>query len=307
MLRSILISLTAESSYPILGPLGRPAQAWFLGQMTRSNPALASRLHDEEGLKPYTVSTLLDERSRPLRAGSWLSPGKLCWLRITTLNEELSEALAKNIIKRLAQQLTLYKMNFRVNEVVTKHSEHEWAGETTFSEIAQDSNLANSNNRVRIEFASPTAFRNNGIDVCLPAPGQIFRSIWEKWNTFAPEPMEIHDLWPKFANDCIFIDELTAINSTRWEFSEGARGSATGFTGTTGFYLPPISKLKKEWQEYANGAYAVIQSLSMFSFYCGVGHHTTIGMGQCRHLPQFSGPNKKLSNLKRLPKNGQPR
>lgn len=66
MLRSILLALTAESSYPILGPLGRPAQAWFLGQLTRSHASLASRLHDEQGLKPYTVSTLLDERGRPL-------------------------------------------------------------------------------------------------------------------------------------------------------------------------------------------------------------------------------------------------
>lgn len=294
MLRSILISLTAESSYPILGPLGRPVQAWFLRQITRSNPALASRLHDVGGLKPYTVSTLLDERSRPLLSGTWLSPGETCWLRITTLNEELSDILDKTIIKRLERQIVIYKMNFRVNGVVTKRSEHEWAGETTFSDIAQDSKLDFSSNRVRMEFVSPTAFRkNNGIDVCLPVPGQIFRSIWDKWNLFAPEPMEIHELWPTFANDCIFIDELTAINSTRWKFSEGTRGAATGFTGTAGFYLPPKEKLKKEWQEYVYGANAVLQSLSMFSFYCGVGHHTTIGMGQCRQLPQFSSLNNR--------------
>ena len=69
MLRAILLSLTSESSYPIMGALGRPAQAWFLGQLTRSHAALASRLHDEKGLKPYTVSTLLDERARPQRTG----------------------------------------------------------------------------------------------------------------------------------------------------------------------------------------------------------------------------------------------
>lgn len=77
MLRSILISLTAETSYPILGPLGRPIQAWFLSQLTRFNTKLASKLHDEQGLKPYTVSTLLDEHSRPLRPGTWVQPGEV--------------------------------------------------------------------------------------------------------------------------------------------------------------------------------------------------------------------------------------
>src|SRR5437762_2811614 len=123
MLRSIIISLTAESSYPIMGSLGRPAQAWFLSQLTRSHAALASRLHDEQGLKPYTVSTLLDEHGRALRAGSWLEPGQICWLRITSLNEELSDVLEKKIIRRIPNQLTIYKMSFRVDDVFSNHSQ----------------------------------------------------------------------------------------------------------------------------------------------------------------------------------------
>lgn len=285
MLRSILVSLTAESSYPILGALGRPAQAWFLGQLTRSHASLAARLHDEQGLKPYTVSTLLDERGRSLRAGSWVEPGEICFIRITSLNEELSNLLETKLIKKLPNQLTIHKMMFRVDGIATKRTEHEWAGETTFSHIAQDAALASAENRVRMEFASPTAFRNNGLDVCIPAPGQIFRSLWEKWNAFAPEPMQVHEFWPQFANDCILVDELTAVNSTRWDFSEGAGRSATGFTGTVGFYLAPKSKVKPQWQEYWDGANVVLQSLAGFAFYSGIGHHTTNGMGQARPLP----------------------
>lgn len=284
MLRSILISLTAESSYPILGTLGRPVQAWFLTQITRSNPTLASRLHDEHGLKPYTVSTLLDSHSRPLRAGFWVQPGELCWIRITSLNEELSDLIETKLIKKISNQLTIHKMNFRVDNVATKRTEHEWAGSTTYPEIAQDAALTSAENQVRMEFVSPTAFRNNGLDICLPASGQVFRSLWEKWNTFAPEPMQVHDLWPQFANDCILVDELSAVNSTRWDFSEGSGRTATGFTGTVGFYLAPKSKIKPQWQEAWDGANVVLQSLAKFSFYSGVGHHTTVGMGQARLL-----------------------
>jgi CRISPR-associated endoribonuclease Cas6 len=297
MLRSILISLTAESSYPILGPLGRPAQAWFLGQLTRSHASLASRLHDEQGLKPYTVSTLLDEHGRPLRPGGWLEPGQLCFLRITSLNEELSDALEKKIVRRIPKQLTLYKMDFRVDDVFSTHSQHEWAGESSFSEVAQDVAMASLGTHVRMEFTSPTAFRSNGLDICVPSSGQIFRSLWEKWNAFAPELMQVHEFWPQFANDCILVDELTAINTTHWEFAEGSRGAATGFTGTVGFTLSPKGKVKKDWQEYWDGASTVFQSLARFSFYCGVGHHTTIGMGQTRLI---SALNRNSDNIKRI-------
>jgi len=270
----------------MLGPLGRPAQAWFLGQLTHSHASLASRLHDEQGLKPYTVSTLLDERGRPLRAGSWVEPGQPCFLRITSLNEELSDALEKKIVHstRSANQLTLYKMDFRVDDVFSTHSQHEWAGESSFSEIAQDVANASSGNHVRMEFTSPTAFRTNGLDICAPSSGQIFRSLWEKWNAFAPEPMQVHEFWPQFVNDCILVDELTAVNTTHWEFAEGSRGAATGFTGTIGFSLSPKSKVKKDWLEYWDGAATVMQSLAKFAFYSGVGHHATIGMGQSRQL-----------------------
>ena len=286
MLRSILLSLTAESSYPILGPLGRPAQAWFLQQLTRSNTALAQKLHDEQGLKPYTVSTLLDEHGRPLEAGTWLKPGQTCWLRLATLNEELSTALQKKIIQRLPKRLTLYKMDFRVDDVFERHSEHPWAGAISFTEMAQDAANAKAAKNVRVEFASPTAFRSSGLDICLPIPGQVFRSWWERWNAFAPEAMQVQDIWPKFAGACILVSELTAVNTTHWTFAEGTRGAATGFTGTVEFTLPRKSNLPEKWHDYYDGAAVVMQSLARFAFYCGTGHHTTLGMGQTRLIPK---------------------
>jgi len=286
MLISRLISLTAESSYPILGALGRPAQAWFLGQVTRANPGLANTLHDEKKLKPYTVSTLLDDNGRPLSAGGWLKPGQECWLRITTFDESLSDLLENRVLAHLPERLTLYKMDFRVNGVARRRAEHPWADGASFHEIAQDAGLTGAKNTLRMEFASPTAFRNNSLDVSLPLPGQVFRSLWRKWNAFCPEAMQVQDIWPAFAEACIFVDELTAVNTVRWTFAEGTRGAATGFTGTVGFRLPSARALKDEWREYTEGAAVVMHSLARFGFYAGVGHHTTIGMGQARMLPK---------------------
>ena len=287
MLTAILISLTAETSYPILGALGRPAQAWFFGQLTRVSPALVQKLHDEKTLKPYTVSTLLDDNGRPLPAGSWLKPGQTCWLRITILDDELSEIFENKVLPGLPDRMTLYKMDFRIDGVAHNKAEHPWAGSRSYTEIAQDASLDAAKRFVRMEFASPTAFRNNGLDVCLPIPGQVFRSLWAKWNAFCPEPMQVQDIWPQFADDCIFVNALTAINTTHWTFAEGTHGQATGFGGTVEFVLPKTSSLPEQWHPFSDGAAAVMQSLAQFAFFAGVGHHATIGMGQTRLLPSM--------------------
>jgi len=291
-LTSRLISLTAESTYPILGALGRPAQAWFFRQLTRVSPALVEKLHDAQTLKPYTVSTLLDDNGRPLAAGSWIKPGQCCWLRITSLDDTLSEIIENQVLPKLPDRLTLYKMDFRVDGVARNRAEHPWAGTSSYSEIAQDATLESAGRFARLEFATPTAFRNGGQDICLPIPGQVFRSMYARWNAFCPEPMQLQEIWPQFADACIFVNSLTAINSTHWVFAEGTHGQATGFTGTVEFILPKTGSLSEQWQPYSDGAAAVMQSLARYAFYAGVGHHTTIGMGQTRLLPPLKAGTK---------------
>jgi len=284
MLLSAVLLLTSTSSAPIFGALGRPAQAWFLSQLMKKRPKLAAKLHDEGGIKPYTVSTLLNRHGHPHKAADWLKEGQECWLRVTTVEEELSEAFLSNVLKKLPKTLTLYKMDFRVDGYTLNPREHAWAGQSSFAEIAQDSQYAKASCDARMEFVSPTAFRNQRTDTALPIPGKVFRSLAEKWNAFCPESMQLQDIWPDFANDSILVSELTAVNTVHWEFAERTRGAATGFTGTVGFTLLPQDKVKKSWQLYWEGADVVMQSLAHFAFYCGVGHHTTIGMGQARLL-----------------------
>jgi CRISPR-associated endoribonuclease Cas6 len=248
-------------------------------------PSLAKTLHDDQGVKPFTVSTLLDRYGRPHKAGDWLKEGQECWLRVTTTSEDLSDIMLASVVKNLPKSLTLYKMDFRIDGYTLNPREHPWAGQTTFAEIAQDSAYSKATRDVRMEFVSPTAFRSNGNDICIPAPQQICRSLWKKWNEFCPTSMLLDEQWPDFAADCILVNELTAINTVRWEFAEGTRGAATGFTGTVGFTLLPKAKVLKKWQPYWDGADIVMQSLARFAFYSGVGHHTTIGMGQARIVP----------------------
>jgi CRISPR-associated endoribonuclease Cas6 len=293
LLLSLLLSLSPLSSVPILGPLGRPAQAWFLQQVTCYNPALGARLHDQNGLKPYTVSTLLDDRGHAIRAGRWLEPGASCWLRFTSLEEKLSELVLKKIIPNLPDRVRLYEMEFRLDGWTLERAQHPWASQSDYVNLVQELSSDARLRQVRLEFASPTAFRVDQADLPLPLPGSVFRSYWQKWNAFAPETLQIHEKWPAFAAQCITVSELTGINSEQWRFAEGTHGAATGFTGTVSFNLLPRHQCL-DWREQWVDSAPLMQTLTRFAFYCGTGHHTTVGLGQTRLLP---GEQRRIGSL----------
>lgn len=57
-----------------------------------------------------------------------------------------------------------------------------------------------------MEFISRTAFRINRNDLALPIPGQILRSLSGKWKEFCPKTMQLQEIWPDFANNCILVN-----------------------------------------------------------------------------------------------------
>lgn len=295
MLLSTLISVSPLRPSPVLGPLSRPVQAWFLGQLAKYQPGLTKDLHDLQGPKPYTVSTLLDERGRTLSEGYWLKTGESLWVRITSMSPELSEVILGSILPHLPGKIELYKMPFRVEGYTFDPAQNFWACASSFQDLADSVGLEKDSRRVRLEFASPTAFRTSGADTPLPIPEHVFRSLWQKWNAFCPEALEIDRIWPEFVKGCVMVSELTNLNTERWRFAEGTHGVSTGFTGTAAFTLLPPSQCK-EFAEIWEGADQVLRLLAAFSHFCGVGHHTTVGMGQVRRLNNAADPISSLSD-----------
>jgi CRISPR-associated endoribonuclease Cas6 len=287
MLLSMLFSLTPQRPEVILSSLGRPLQAWLLRQVTSRRPDLGQRLHDQTDAKPFTVSTIIDGRGRIIQPGTRLLAGGEYWFRVTSFNAELTELLQDYLVdarKHLPRTLEIYKMRFHINGCTVNPAQHPWAGQSTFQDLCSEDA---DTHQIQLEFASPTAFRSQGADIPLPIPAHVFRSYWLKWNAFAPEALAIHEFWPNFAADCIQVSELSGINSVKWKFAEGTRGAATGYTGMVAFTLLPQNKCG-EWRPFWPGADGVMNTLARFAFYCGTGHHTTIGMGQTRLVPDFN-------------------
>ena len=289
---SLLLSLIPIAHLTLPSPLGREAQAWFLGQIARHRPELAQALHDVPGPKPYTVSGVTGDTWRVAGVGQRLKPGERCWPRVTTLNDDLSGLVVEKILPNLPVRLTLRGMDFRIEGHTLNPADHPWAGQTTYGALVQAGEGGDRSRQIKLEFASPTAFRSEGADIPLPIPSHVFRGYWQKWNAFAPEPLRIQDTWPQFAAACVMVSELTNVNTERWIFANGARGAATGFTGRVGFTLLPRDQCG-EWAAIWSGAAQVLRTLAEFAFYSGTGHHTTVGLGQTRPLTPGPSPVEK--------------
>jgi len=281
MLLSLLLTLTPTSSTRLAGFYGREAQAWLLGQITRHNPGLAEGLHGDSGPKPYTVSSLIVPESgrREEQGELWMVPNQECLLRITSLSPPLSELLLSKVIPNLPETLKLKWSRFKFLRL---SQENGWDGQATFEELVHQDGKKRFGPTTTLQFASPTAFRSQGADLALPTPDQVWRSLWWRWNTFAPEEFHIDPLWPEFAASCIVVSSFQ-LRSMRVSFKKGKRGAATGCTGYTTYHLLP-SEHCGEYEPFRPGAAHVLHMLARFALYSGVGHHTTVGLGQTRMI-----------------------
>lgn len=280
MLLSLLLTLTPTEPTTLEGFYGRQAQAWFLGQIAQHDPGMAERLHNYNGMRPYTISSLIVPRGgrRSENGKIHVVPGNEIQLRITSLSVPLSELILTKVVTSLPQTLRLKWSHFRELRL---SEENAWDGETTFDELVERGGRLGGES-VTLEFASPTAFRSGQVDLTLPTPDQVWRSLWWRWNTFTPETLHIDPLWPEFAANCMVVSDF-CLKAMQVRFKNGNKGAATGATGQATYRLLP-EKHCGEYAIFRQGADQVMHTLGEFALYSGVGHHTTIGLGQTRWL-----------------------
>jgi CRISPR-associated endoribonuclease Cas6 len=288
VLFSFTLALAPTQSTRLVGFYGREVRAWFLDELTRYAPDLVATLHDESDPRPrpYTVSGLIVPRAgRRLKNGKlWLVAQNECLVRISSMDRQISELLLENVIPGLPQRIQLKWNEFSVQRVVR---DNNWWGQAEWNDFARTAEQASAES-VTLNFASPTAFRDGSVDHSLPTPYHVFRSLWWRWNTFAPAALQIDSLWPQFAERCIVVSDFR-LRSMKVYWKRGRQGAATGATGQVTYRL----LTENHCGEYAHmraDAVKVLNNLGNFALYSGVGHHTTIGLGQTRRLPHSNGP-----------------
>lgn len=267
MLVSAVITLRPMQKSTIPADQGRATYGLFLNWVRQADSALAQELHDIEGVKPFTVSGLRGA-GRAVRGEVTLDPQRPVWWRVTTLMPRLSQVVLEQVLPALPDQVTLAEQPFQVVGATADGTEHPWAGQTSYEDLAQAHLLGaeEPSSWLNLEFATPTTFRSGGKHLPFPLPGLCFDHWLNKWNSFAP--LSLHPDVKRFAEECLAVSRYQ-LRSRAVHF-----GPATfiGFVGRCSFRA-----LRRDpyWLR-------LLHTLVAYAFYCGTGHKTTMGLGQTR-------------------------
>lgn len=268
MLASIV--LVAASQTPeekIIGVgAGNYLRAFFYNTIHSVSPALFDALHQGDGLKPFTISPLLRQRMRPGGSRQASLAPIYYRIRFTVLTADLYQAMAEGLLKRCQTSplLPLGPQNLEIQQVLFTQENVPWAGPTSYEALYQSP----PQQQFFMRFLSPTSFRMGIGNLPFPLPVSIYRSLWEKWQRFAPSSLSIDKAILKTVERSFF--PAHHILRTRFLRPEGAIPQV-GFVGVCRFAI--LGEISKEKER-------CLTALSRFANYAGVGMKTTVGMGQ---------------------------
>lgn len=267
MLTSLVLQVRAEQPARLPAGLGRASQALLLRLIQAQDAALSARLHDEEGLRPYTASNLV--LGRRVNGSLVAAPQESGWLRFTGLTEEVSACLLR-LADDPPEVVDMDGYPLRVVGTTVDAALHPWAAQSDYQTLATRHLLAGEHPlaaRLTLEFASPTTFRSSGRYVPLPLPELVFGSLLERWQAFAP--VAVSPEVRRFAAEVVVVSRYT-LRTRSLPGKEG--GLHIGFIGQVTF-----SALNRDryWL-------SVLNLLADYAFFSGVGYGTTAGLGQVR-------------------------
>ncbi|MFN2206512.1 MAG: CRISPR-associated endoribonuclease Cas6 [Candidatus Promineifilaceae bacterium] len=267
MLLSAVIHLQALKSGTISGGTGRAVHGLWFRQWSKTDPAVADALHAVGSDQPYTLSPLMD-LPRAKKGVTAVSKGHEAWLRLTSLDPELTEHLLENWLPALPEQATLAGLPWAVSGVSLNAREHPWAGQDSY-ELVMDRSLAGGEQAAKwpLRLATPTTFRS-GQDGHLPfpLPDTLVGSWLRRWQAYSPLPVQ-WDIRP-------LLREGLLVSRYRLQTVPVRHGKRL-VIGCVGAITLRANKLDDETR-------ALVSMLADYAFYCGSGHKTTQGMGQTR-------------------------
>lgn len=244
---------------------GVPVRAWLLDQMSDSLRAMAQ---PDDGRLPYTVSGLMNlPRGRVIH----LHPEMTCAVRLTTLDDQLTDWLCSDLLPHLPGQIIrLHEAAFAVEQVILDAASDPSTGHLQDSNLIVDGALKPTLSRtITLDFESPTAFRRSSTTLAMPLPELVFGSLLRQWNRC--NGIQLPPEVVTFTAECIAVKRHRL--HSYMLFFDGSDYPPE--TGTTGWCQYVITTGDLYWR-------GVVHALAAYSLFAGVGIRTAVGMGQVR-------------------------
>lgn len=270
-LHSVILELTARNQATLPVTMGHQTHALFLNLISQVDPCLATRLHEEPGYRPFTVSFLSGGRRH--RDHLTLQSGERCRLRVTLLDGgPLWSCLRTRFTEGTLAPLSLGTAQLELDRLISTPAADStgWADFTDWRALTSTP----ARSMITLRFTSPTAFSLGKRQFALfPDPTLVWHSLLRTWNLYAPEEYRLaKEPLRDFISSMVFVERST-ISLTTVHFSTHPQ---RGFVGECRY-------LVRRPEQDAAGHVAM---LAEFSRYAGIGSKTTMGMGQVRVVDQ---------------------
>ena len=274
---SAVIHLIPPEDVTLRPTMGHHAHAAFLSLLRMGDPGKAAEVHAASRQKPFTVSPLIgkgERRGNLLR----IRAGTECWLRYTFLDDELFAYFGDAFLTQSFPSIRLGDARFQLSRMVASAGgDSDWSGTQTYENLIES---AQSDTRIRLEFRSPTAFREltpegkktrNQANIDLV---RCYQSWVNKWNAFAPVQIDKSRMLDFISHQA----GLTEVES-RSKMLDFGKHKEIGFVGSCAYQFLSDGQTESQGE---NEMLRIANLLADFAFYCGTGYKTTMGMGQTR-------------------------
>ncbi len=228
--------------------------------------------------RPFTVSPFFAKRRPPGPRGAHqredhrfrgqtVKAGTPCRFRLTLLEDRLYHAMAR-LMGTSPLFISVDGRGLRVTHILSSRQESDpWPRSQTYGQLLEEA--SSTCRELRIQFVTPTTFIRHGGALPLPDPQITFKGFLQSWNWFAFLPLS-SDL-ERLIDHHILLKDFR-ISATTYDTGEGKTPS---FTGLCQFVLVGRHH-EKHIREF--------NLLADYSFYCGTGDHTDMGMGVTQRL-----------------------
>lgn len=224
-----------------------PALHRFLFKALEKADIARSTVIHQASRKPFTFT---------LPAGN----GDAQWVtHIGLLQEDLADYFEGSLRNTLGGSMDLRQRVFTpISLEVTRHS---------YADILNHSYALLTADEYGMEFLTPTAFRQQTESYLFPEPQMLFRSLLERWNHFAPTPLDegLLDWVRQYLWPARYKLETSSIS---W-----SKGHQIGFVGQVRYVLRRATNVPGEVRQS-------LSALLALAYFSGVGIKTTMGMGE---------------------------
>ena len=278
----LILKPISEGTLP--GNQGPAVHGLFLKLINETDAPLADMLHKDSEQHPYTLSPPYLSKGKPGDSVRHFSTETEVAMRLCVLDDNITQSIYNALLNAMkTPRVKLCGFDYTLSGLLIENA-------LTFEQIIKGAQDSGSINRFRIDFKTPAAFKHDGKSMLFPQVDYILGGLERRWNQYA-EPIDkthireaVSSVYPTQYELKTSILEHTRKNNKgnndvpgedENDIKTGGARDKYYKSGFTGFCIYETAQTTKEVNN-------TIFKLLIFAGFTGIGHKTTMGMGQVK-------------------------